>query len=113
LLAVPAGLRSLGFGATDRILKKLFPKKPGRAPLGKDTVVRSVDLAARATGTQADCLPRAMTLCTRLARHGIASELRFGVARDPKSVRAHAWVEVGGIECGAPRGEFLPLEGRN
>lgn len=45
----------------------------------------------------ATCLPQALAARAMLARRGVVSELRVGVAGDAKGgVKAHAWVEVDG-----------------
>jgi Transglutaminase-like superfamily len=41
------------------------------------------------------CLPRAIATQAMLRRRGIASRLCLGVARDGRSLAAHAWVEIG------------------
>jgi hypothetical protein len=41
------------------------------------------------------CLPRALAAHAMLRRRGIASRLCLGVAREERSLSAHAWVEVG------------------
>jgi len=41
------------------------------------------------------CLPKALAAHAMLRRHGIASKLCLGVARDSGEIAAHAWVEVG------------------
>jgi hypothetical protein len=48
----------------------------------------------------ASCLPRACAAHVMLARRGAASRLRIGVLKARGGVRAHAWVEAGGIEIG-------------
>lgn len=43
------------------------------------------------------CLPRALTLATRLRQEGLPAELRLGVRRVGEGLAAHAWVECGGV----------------
>jgi len=58
--------------------------------------------------TGALCLPRALAAQAMLRRRGIASRLCLGVARDGRSLAAHAWVEVGQEII---IGEFDPASG--
>ena len=46
------------------------------------------------------CLPRSLTLCWLLRRHGVESELRMGVRRDGEGLVAHAWVVCHGTVIG-------------
>jgi hypothetical protein len=59
----------------------------------------------------ATCLPRACASHVMLARRGAVSHLRIGVARTPRGMAAHAWVEAGGIVIGgdAPSPSFVAL----
>lgn len=56
-------------------------------------VAAAVDYVGGKTG--ALCLPRALATQSMLRRRGIASRLCLGVARDGRSLAAHAWVEIG------------------
>lgn len=42
------------------------------------------------------CLPRALAAQAMLRHRGIASRMCLGVAREDRSLSAHAWVESGG-----------------
>lgn len=44
--------------------------------------------------THAACLPRALAVQALLRRRGVPSRLCLGVARDGRSLFAHAWLEV-------------------
>jgi len=60
-------------------------------------VVWAIGVAADYLPGQYKCLPRAYAAHVLLARHGHASEVRVGVARDPNGkVEAHAWVDCQG-----------------
>ena len=59
-------------------------------------VARAVRRASRLV-PMANCLPQALATYTLLARRGIESEVRLGVARDGQRFKAHAWVELDGI----------------
>jgi hypothetical protein len=54
------------------------------------------------------CLPQALCLRRLLGRHGIAAELKIGVARQDGELAAHAWVECEG----RPVGESLTVDER-
>jgi hypothetical protein len=59
------------------------------------------------------CLPKALCLRWLLGRHGIAAELRIGVARQGGELSAHAWVERQGHPVGEAPGleeRFSPLD---
>lgn len=45
----------------------------------------------------ATCLPQSLTLWWLLQRRGIESDLRLGVQKEGEELKAHAWVEVGGV----------------
>jgi len=55
----------------------------------------AVDSQAAKPWINALCLPRALAAHAMLRRHGIASKLCLGVARDGDELVAHAWVEIG------------------
>ncbi len=57
--------------------------------------VRWIAWAVENRGMNALCLPRALAAHAMLRRHGIASRLCLGVARDDDAIAAHAWVEIG------------------
>jgi transglutaminase-like putative cysteine protease len=92
-VAAPAADRSL-----DRVargsLRGSFRLDPTAFDLGGAPArAAAVDHVGSKTG--AVCLPRAMATQAMLRRRGIASRLCLGVARDGRSLAAHAWVEVG------------------
>jgi hypothetical protein len=57
------------------------------------------------------CLPRALAAHAMLRRHGIASRLCLGVAREGQTLIAHAWVEIGQNKIGSDHeaGRFTRL----
>jgi hypothetical protein len=64
-------------------------------------VAAAVEAAASWLPARAStCLPRACAAHLMLARRGAASQLRIGVLRTSDGMRAHAWVEAGGVEIG-------------
>jgi hypothetical protein len=115
LLAADLGLRAFPFARMARAPRVSPPEPPEGAPEAK-TVGRlawATAAAARHHLYPMPCLPRALTLRWLLARHGIAAELRIGVARRAGELAAHAWVEWQGRALGEPAGtadELRPLE---
>ena len=61
---------------------------------------RLVELVSRLYPFPMTCLPRALTLRRLLARRGIPSTLRIGVAGKGSRMQAHAWVVVAGVPVG-------------
>ena len=73
----------------------------------------TVDLAGRHSLASVNCLDRSLVLHWLLVRRGIGSELRIGVDREDDFLKAHAWVECGGLVLGNPAeiaDLYLPLE---
>lgn len=61
---------------------------------------------------RASCLPRSLVLWSLLRRAGIAAEVRIGVRKEDRELRAHAWVECAGIILNDSAGiadEFPPF----
>lgn len=57
---------------------------------------RRIRTAARWHVVRARCLHRSLVLHRWLRRKGLPSELRIGVRMEGESLKAHAWVELGG-----------------
>ncbi len=57
---------------------------------------RRIAEAARIHPERPRCLHRSLVLDRWLRREGLPSELRIGVAKAGDTLRAHAWVELGG-----------------
>ena len=94
LLAARVAVRLV---STRRLLTSAA-RPPGRPQRFADPdlpaqVAAAVDHVGSKTG--AACLPRALAAQAMLRRRGIASRLCLGVARDGRSLAAHAWVEIG------------------
>ena len=95
LVAVRLGLAILPLLRVRALAERASRGQPlsGRPP----SEIRWAVLAAarRLPGTR--CLPRALALQALLRQAGVASELRIGVAKNPKgSLVAHAWVDCDG-----------------
>src|SRR5262245_18955211 len=61
------------------------------------STVRMVDVAARMLPWHSSYLHRSLTLWFLLRRQGIVAELQIGVCKADDQLRAHAWVESGGL----------------
>ena len=68
---------------------------PSRRPGVVAGVVTAVHQAARLV-PGATCLTQALAAQWMLGRAGITADLRFGAARGPSGLAAHAWLDVGG-----------------
>ncbi len=102
LLAVDLALRTAGFAAVRRWLRRLSRSRKAAAGdlSGTSSEAERVQTQAWAVAAAAAhhlypmrCLPRSLVLQTLLAREGIRSELRIGVRREDGGLEAHAWVE--------------------
>ena len=61
-------------------------------------VAYMIAVAARHGPYRADCLKQSLLIWWLLEWHGISSEIRFGIAKEPtESFSAHAWVECGQV----------------
>ena len=81
-------------GSTPRVLGA----SPDDSAVGR--LVLATEAAARHHLYPMRCLPKALCLRWLLGRHGIAAELRIGVARQGGELAAHAWVERQGRPVG-------------
>jgi len=109
ILAVRLALRFLSFER----LQVLACRWAGRAtaPFSSDRIVWAVEAAARNIPASS-CLNKALAAQALLARHGYASHLMIGVAKnDACTLEAHAWITcqdrvlIGGPETG----RYTPL----
>ena len=104
ILAVVLALRFLSF----QRLQMLACRWSGRAsnPFSSDRIVWAVEAAAPLIPASS-CLSRALAAQALLTRHGFASQLMIGVAKNEASrLEAHAWITcqdrvlIGGPETG-------------
>ncbi len=112
LLAADLGLRAFPFPRVDRRLApRVVRASPDESAVGR--LVWATEAAARHHIIYPmRCLPKALCLRWLLGRHGIAVELRIGVARQGGELSAHAWVERQGCPVGEGPGvgeRFSPL----
>jgi hypothetical protein len=73
----------------------IAPRRLGRA------VSRSLSIA----GYQPRCLTAALVLFRLLSEQGHSAELVLGLPHEPRDNRAHAWIEVDGLDVGPPPGK--------
>jgi hypothetical protein len=84
------------------VRKILLPVAPQTAAKSSDTDAErigwAVETAARIVPTAKNCLVRAIAAREMLARRGVGSQIRLGVAKNsPDILSAHAWLECGGM----------------
>jgi hypothetical protein len=107
LLIADLGLRTFPFARLDRWLTPAVQgRKADEATVGR--LVWATAAAARHHLYPMRCLPQAFCLRRLLRRHGIAADLKIGVARQDGALAAHAWVE----REGRPVGEASAIEQR-
>ena len=97
-------LRLAGFNRTKALLNKYISTGSDYGNLQQiesdqaHSIARMVSVAARHGPWRTNCLKQSLLLWWLLARHGLVSEIRFGVRNGPKDeFGAHAWVEYKGI----------------
>lgn len=103
LLLSDVALRSIGLTRWTRILaRRARPSTAshrGKLDSAQGLAVRSaykaVEMACRNVPHTPTCLPRAVTLWWALRRHGVQSELQFGVRKRGEKLEAHASVVCG------------------
>jgi hypothetical protein len=109
ILAVRSALRFLSLER----LRELAARWAGRAttPVTSARIVWAVEAAARHIPASS-CLSKALAAQALLTRHGHASQLMIGVAKDEASgLEAHAWVTFQDrVLIGGPQtGRYTPL----
>lgn len=115
VLIVRLGLWLLPSSAILAGVRRLAAMHPRSARRTED--VRTIVWAVRAVSRRfpaATCLTQAIAARVLLVRHGLAAELRVGVARDAVGeFRAHAWLEREGrvIIGGDESLSFKPMPG--
>jgi hypothetical protein len=92
------------------LVGRLGRERPIRAypPL---LVSRAVSRGLRIGGWQPRCLIRSLVLYRLLCEQGESPELVIGLAHEPHSHDAHAWIELEGVDVGPSpgRGVHVPL----
>lgn len=121
LPVVALSLRFTGINRTKNFLSKFIPdhtrdndqniQDQGLA----QTITHMVSVAARYVPLKANCLRQSLVIWWLLARHGLESEIRFGVKTNPaEEFAAHAWVECDGVnlsDSDALQKLVVPLKG--
>ena len=84
------------------VRKILLPAAPQNEAVPPDTdaekISWAVETAARIVPTAKNCLVRAIAGREMLARRGVSSQIRLGVAKNsPDILSAHAWLECGSM----------------
>jgi transglutaminase superfamily protein len=84
------------------VRKILLPVAMQTASVSPDTdaekISWAVETAARIVPTAKNCLVRAIAGREMLARRGVSSQIRLGVAKNsPDILSAHAWLECGSM----------------
>ncbi len=101
-LRLPTLARALGVGL---IQDRQEQETPGAAlATNHDSVVRAVDSIFSRMPPSGRCLRRSLVLAGLLRAFG--PKLKFGVARRPDGIAAHAWVEINGVPLPEMRGSI-------
>ena len=85
-------------------------------PRGADSTVapeqlgRSAYRMLRLGRRRARCLITSLVLYRLLRREGVEAELVIGLASQPRTKDAHAWIEVDGVDVGPPPGKGNQVE---
>ncbi len=98
LVAVRLGLWIAPFASLRRWTARLARPRdtsPGAVPLPAERIAWAVSAVGRRVPGGRNCLARALTAQTLLARYGHPARLRIGVAHTTeRGFHAHAWVET-------------------
>ncbi|HEX5165639.1 MAG TPA: lasso peptide biosynthesis B2 protein [Thermomicrobiales bacterium] len=73
---------------------------------------RRIEQASHRHPARPQCLHRSLVLQRWLRSEGFPSELKIGVRKDEQQLKAHAWVEIGGVTINdrpAAVNAFTPL----
>jgi hypothetical protein len=113
-------LRLTGFRRSSSLFARSTPLVPdplrstGSASASPEEIARLTHATARSLPFACNCLDRSLALCWLLRRRGIAARLRIGARKDGAQLKAHAWVESGGVtldDFGAEHEHFVPFDG--
>lgn len=113
LTLVEFGLRLFGF---QRVMRRI----ESETTAGNRTVdahhwrrtrdyTRWLETASQHHPSRVRCLHRSVALHRWLRREGLPSELRIGVLKEDGTLRAHAWVELGGKVVNDPPASVMPF----
>jgi hypothetical protein len=100
LPVISLSIKWAGLTATTRWLRRRIDAAGSRAeavpPHFAASAARLVPLMASYSPVKAVCLTQSVTLWFLLARKGIGSAVRIGVAKESGIFGAHAWVDMNG-----------------
>ena len=106
-------MRSVGWQRCQRLLVKPGQWAPAASAECWVSAVHSLEPGRWYRGPlRPRCLARSLTLQAVLARRGLMTELRLGVARSDAALAAHAWLECNGQalnESAPPESNFVVL----
>lgn len=98
LILVRIGLWCLPFPRLLKLVAFLSGKRPVDRPPSADAddIAWAVNAASRFV-PKPTCFTRALALNALLSRHGLASQIKIGIAKDANGgLKSHAWVEYDG-----------------
>ena len=100
LMVFELALRAVGLERVSRFIKPAVGSAERRLHpaelLRIQEYVRWIDAVARRQFVPAYCLCRSLVLHHWLRKMGLPSELRIGIRKELGSLKAHAWIELGG-----------------
>ena len=93
------------------VRQRTLPHGANRPDFADEVAAALQSTTAWLPARAATCLPLACASHVMLARRGVVSHLRIGVAKTARGMTAHAWVEAGGVVIGgdAPSPSFVAL----
>src|ERR687887_2398210 len=89
-------------GVSAFVARRSTESAAGCRPVGAEDLQRArqyarwIDIASHHHVVPAHCLHRSLALHRWLRREGLPSDLRIGVQKARGTLKAHAWVELGG-----------------
>jgi hypothetical protein len=87
------------------IVRQLSPTRDSvRSPIPPVRLGRAVLRSLSPLGYEPRCLTASLVLYRLLAEQGDSPELVLGLPREPRDNKAHAWVEIDGLDVGPPPG---------
>jgi len=79
-------------------------RRSARPPIPPLRLGRAVSRSVSLLGYQPRCLTLSLVLYRLLGEQGESPELVVGLPREPLDNKAHAWIEIGGLDVGPPPG---------
>jgi len=113
MAAVAVVVRAIPYRLGRPVMLRMARVRPGSVShaVTPDRIVRAVEQASRRVPFGGNCLVRALTTRTMLARHGHVSRLIVGVAKSTAGdLESHAWLEQDGrVVIGGNVAPFMRL----